>query len=199
MPLGPPIVIANVFRVAFEWSNPTNGQKAANVMCFAKPGGTSAALATALNAHATSSMWRTVNIGFSIGLLNILPLDGISPTTPFAVTGAQWKTNYASDNGYETQNACLVSLRSAVRGPKARGRVYLPFVDEVWSNAGSLDNTVIAAMQTAWNTFMTDMATALYPIVIASRKHLDYNVATGLVVEGLAGTQRRRQQRLRRS
>jgi len=199
VPLGPPIVISGVFRVAFEWFNATNGQKAVNVMCFENGAGTVSGLFSALNSNVTAGMWRSVNLQFAITSVKMLPLDGVSPTTPESPTGAQWKTNFGVDNGYETQNAAIVSLRTAFRGPQARGRVYLPATDEAFSNAGAFDATAQASMQTAWTNFVAAMSASGYVLCVASRKHLTFHQVTTVQVEGLMATQRRRQQRLRRT
>jgi hypothetical protein len=161
--------------------------------------GTSAGVYTALNASVTAAMWTSVVSGAKVFQVDVLPLDGISPTT-INVTGspAKWTGNGGAVD-FLPQGACLVKLQTLVRGPAHRGRLFLPFLSEQEQANGTMVAADLAVMQTAWNTFMAAMHTATYDLVVASYAHANATLVNTIVCESLIGTQKRRQNRNRRS
>jgi hypothetical protein len=174
------------------------------------------ALKNALQANVTAAMWFGVGSGHGIYELQITPLDGTSATITYPVTGANWSGTIGTGD-FSPATAAVVSLKTATRGRRARGRIYIPFQQEGNMNSGSA-TTATTAAQSAWDTFRAAMSTSLYPMVVATyghslHKHKDTSTGiitmtpvtwppdsypvTSTTVEGVFGTQRRRQSRMR--
>lgn len=200
-------IISNVYRVAFNWAD-SGGQIAANVMHFRKATSSASAIASAIDANISSAMWTPVSTTSRVVNLKVTPLDGTSATFVLNVTGAKWTGS--SVGNFVPQAAVVVSMRSALRGRRNRGRFFIPFIGEPYIANGVVDTSVVPTLQTAWEAFRSVMAGAgATPITIASYgrnpatlKHplqtwspFD-NLCTSLAIEPNAGTQRRRQSRL---
>jgi hypothetical protein len=212
----PPLpVISGVQRVAFNWRVGTSGPTATNVMHFKGASTDTLALKNLLNTTITTNMWFGVAIGTGVYEVEITPLDGTSATVVYPVSGGGWNGSLTATQ-HSPATATVVSFKTATRGRRARGRIYIPFQDEQVMNGGITTSSVTAA-QTAWDTFRTAMATGTYPLVVASYGHSlhktktsgggftmtpvtwtpDSYPVTSIQVETTFGTQRRRQSRLR--
>lgn len=205
MPIPLP-VIPNVFRVALEWDN-LAGQTAVNVIHIKTQasGVTPAAVFTCLDAHVTANMWDTTSDNSGITTVKITPLDGSSASADFLTSRpARWAP---AGSGQAVPNvAVLVKLQTPLRGRDNRGRIFLPFTGESSISNGIVDAATVVTMTTAWNTFADDIdadGTTPMDLGVASydRRHAGagahFNAASAITVEGVAGTQRRRQSRLR--
>jgi len=93
------------------------------------------------------------------------------------------------------QVSALVKLTTNERGRSKRGRIFLPWVNEGIADQGTLTSTRQTAMQSAWNTFISDMSTNNCPVVVASYKLASSAIVQTLFVESLLATQRLRQPR----
>lgn len=173
------------------------------------------ALKNALDANASANMWIGTSTSTTIYELSITPLDGTSATIVYPVTGAKWAGTMAHSD-YSPASAAVISLKTATRGRRARGRLFIPFQQEAAITNGTIPGA-LTTFQTAWDTFRTAMTTALYPLVIASYGHSlhktktsgggftmtpvtwtpDSYVVTSATIESTLGTMRRRQSRLR--
>ena len=206
--------ITNVFRVAFNWVH-TNGQTAANVMHFRAPSLNTGGVATAIDTNVTANMWAMASLNAHVESLSITPLDGTGATLPYPVTGSKWAGTVSASIDFVPDAACVVSLRTAKRGRRYRGRVYIPFQCE-----SQIANGVITGSLTVtandWTAFLANMATASCRLVVATYGHglvktpgvyppaytettwsPDATDVATAVVESILGTQRRRQGRLR--
>lgn len=190
-------IIANVYRSALQWHDSSSGGDAVNVMHWSKAGSDEGALYTALNSHVTQSMWGAVNSGCHVVTVTNTKLDGTTASADHA-TGepAKWQGGGGS-NGSIPQQACLLKLTTALRGRSYRGRIYLPFIDESQTSSGKITTGTVTSMATAWATFLTDMGTDGWTLVVASYLHSTAQAVTGLTVESESATQRRRMSRLR--
>lgn len=212
----PPLpVISGVHRVAFNWRVSATGPFATNVMHFKGASTDTLALKNALDANVTTAMWAGCGTTTNVYQLQITPLDGSSATVIYAVSGAKWAGSVVG-TAIEPAPSVIVALKTATRGRRSRGRVFIPFPDETSVNNGSFSGT-IATNQSAWDTFRTAMNTSLYPMVVASYGHgyhktggkgqpivytpvtwaPDSYPVTSCTVESVLGTQRKRQSRLR--
>jgi hypothetical protein len=133
--------------------------------------------------------------GFRITSATALHLDGTSAGLDgsFGDTGGE-------QSGDIIPAACaIVKVRTAQRGPRGRGRVYLGPIGESAQANGILTSAIAGRMTTAWNTWasaiLADAATLEFGI--ASYKHADFHPFDTIAVEGPLGTQRRRQTQLR--
>jgi hypothetical protein len=193
----PPIpVISDIDRCALVWNYTT--LTAANVMHFRNSAGNVAALVSALQANMTATMWGGVNSASSIVQSEITPLDGTSSriVTPWAAN-AKWTGQQATEA--IIQEAIVVKLQTGLRGRSRRGRIYIPFAAEGVQSLGILDPTVVAGMQTAWENFRVAMNSAGFPLGVASYKLELWATCTAVQVERAFGTQRRRQNRVRKA
>lgn len=194
----PPLpVIADVFRVTLDWAAGSAPQ-CHNVMHFEAPSKTSAQVFTALNANVTNSMWSTMYTGAHVTNVDVLPLDGTSPTLSNAVAGgpAKWAGNGGSDYSSRAP-AAIIKLATAIRGPANRGRVFLPFCSEQDFTAGRFDPSIVTAVTAAWVTFANAMAAAGVALGVASYVHANWHQAVNVALHDVAGTVGRRQRILR--
>jgi hypothetical protein len=204
MPIPLPI-INNTNRVALKWTG-AGGQTAVNVIHISSGGAAlnAAGIFAGLAAAVDVGMWDAVSSGAFIGEVDITPLDGVSATSSFLTGGgAVWSGSSGGD--FVPAAAVLVKLQTALRGRANRGRVFLPMITEALMVDGFVNGGSVAVMQTAWTDFQADLQAQVVPIaqVVASydRRHngvgAHASFITNYVVEGVLGTQRRRQQRLR--
>lgn len=195
-------VIANVYRVTFNWHESTTGMHAANVLHFQRSAGTAIDVFNTLNANVTANMWYCTPSTAKISSVDIIKLDGSSGTVNFATSTAGW-IGQGSAADFVVAGAYIVKFVTGVRGRANRGRIYLPWPTESQIAAGNTNATAVTAMQSAWTTFLSAMTTATNFLVIASydRKHggagAHSTIVNVVTPELVMGTQRRRQQRLR--
>lgn len=191
-------VIPDVFRCTLNWKTATVGKAAANVLHVHDTAGTLAPsqvmlkLASAVSAN----MWQNVFSGFSIDVVTILPLDGVSAGEQFATGGGAVWTGQ-SGGEYIPALSSLISLRTPVRGPQGRGRVYLPACTEGVQVNGIITAVFVTNAQTAWSNFIAAMQTASVPVCVASYSHTSQAHVVTAFAEAACATQRRRQDRVR--
>lgn len=185
----PTPVITDVFRCALEWTNPASSLKPINVLHFKSPGKTASQVGTAIASNWTTNMAKTNSILWVQTAIHVLPLDGTSAETIVAGSGLAG----TSTGEYIPAGCTVVSLKTAQRGSRGRGRVYLGPVGEGASTNGNILTADATTMATAWQTFITAMAAAGHQLVIASYVHTDSHPVTNHQVDIPIGTQRRRQ------
>ena len=140
-------------------------------------------------------MWGQTNSSASIYQVICTPLDGTSASI-LNLTGSPTKWSGTSTSGdMIPQVSALVKLTTNERGRSKRGRIFLPWVNEGIADQGTLTSTRQTAMQSAWNTFISDMSTNNCPVVVASYKLASSAIVQTLFVESLLATQRLRQPR----
>lgn len=191
-------VIPNVYRVTLNWDL-SGAQTAANVLNFHdSTAGThdEQDLFTNLNAQVDSNMWSPVADTASVTSVDIIKLDGTTPQHTFtSLTAANWDGGIGGTAVPAV--AGLVSLRTSQRGPRGRGRVYLPFVSESEITSGFWTSGAHrAACEAAWEQFITDMSAADWDLQVASYVHGTTETVTNINVPSAFATQRRRQRRL---
>jgi hypothetical protein len=194
----PPLpVIADVFRVTLDWITP-GGIPCHNVMHFEAPSKTSAQVFAALDSHVTASMWSTIATTAHVFNVDVLPLDGSSPTSSFAVAGApaKWSGNGGSD-WTSRAPAAIIKQGTGARGPSRRGRVFLPFTTEQDISQGTIDPAVVGAVTTGWVTFANAMAVSGVALGVASYTHSSWHQTVDVALHNTLGTLRRRQKVLR--
>lgn len=195
-------VITNVFRCALEWDCGAAGH-AVNVIhvLASTPPEVPGAVFTALDNWVTRPMWDLQSDQAVVNNITITPLDGTSSSQTFSTGGvAKWSGNGGS--GPTPAVANIIKLQTGLRGRDKRGRIFLPFVAEGEMDKGKADPTALAAIQTAWDTFNTNLAAGgglVDPFIlgVASYKHSHFQGLSSLVAESALATQKRRQDRLR--
>lgn len=186
-------IISNVYRVTLNWTH-TSGQIAANVLHIQASASTAQGIASAVDSAALQNMWAQVSQNAVMTKLQVVKLDGSSGQYELATSGAKW-TGAGGAGDYIPAFSELVSLKTGLRGPANRGRLFLPFITEAAQSNGTI--TGVSTTQTAWNSFFSSLTAGGNLLVVASYKHGVATVVTSLVVESLGATQRRRQTRLR--
>lgn len=192
--MSPLPVINDVFRCSIHWVH-SSGQRAVNVFHVQSSTLTAQAVANLIDASVTANMWQPVSSSASVQELHVLPLDGSSSTLEKVTTGTKWAGSTTGD--MTPQAACLLSLKTGLRGPANRGRMYLPFIAE--SSAGN--GTLVVASQTtlnaAWLAFIAALGAGGAELVVASYKNANAHQLDSIAAEIPLATQRRRQDRLR--
>lgn len=184
--------IANVYRCSIDWVG-AGGLTAASVFHVRTTVLDESEIATAISDLGDLDMMVTSGPTTNGTSISITKLDGESGTQIFAAP--VWASG-AGSGDLVAQGAAIVSFQTALRGPRHRGRIYLPFVGEGSQANGTLNGGDVGVSQDAWNAFIVAMAGVECPLVVASYVHAEATLVTGCVVRSVIGTQRRRAQRL---
>lgn len=188
----PTPVIADTFRCALLWHNPGSVLVPVNVLHVHAPGKTASQVATALQANITQNMFLCNESSWTQDEIDILPLDGATATQQFPGSG---KTGAVAGDPIIACSV-VVSLKTAQRGARGRGRVYCGPIVEAKQTSGKILTADATTIVTAWNTFVTAMNTAGCTLVVASYVHADQHAVTSERCDIPLGTQRRRQDRV---
>lgn len=193
--MAPLPVIADTYRVALNWVTGVNTETATNVIHVRKSGTNAAAVVAELDSHVTAAMWSLSPSASAIHDVVCTKLDGSAVSFPFITGGpAKWSGNGGSGD-YIPQMASIVKMLTAKRGRSYRGRVYLPWVPENNQTNGVLLGTNVTLVTNAWVTFLAAMASAGFPLVVASYKLATAEEVVAVECEARAATQRRRMKR----
>lgn len=99
----------------------------------------------------------------------------------------------ASHNAVSSQVAVIAKYLTGVPGPGMTGRTYLPGADESKVDpAGGIEATYLGAISALVAGWFTDLQTAGCDLVVLHREAVTRTPVTGIVVEPVVGTQRRR-------
>jgi hypothetical protein len=191
--MAPLPVIADTYRVVWDWSTAI-GLSATNVFHIRAATGDEDDIDADIEAAGDLDMFLALYNGANIAVQSIQKLDGTSAARVY--DAPLWGSGGGAGDAIP-QAAAIVKETTALRGPSHRGRLYLPFVSEGSQNGGFINTGITATMQTAWEAFRDNMATASKPMVVASYVHSTAQDLTGVRVEGIIGTQKRRVDRLR--
>jgi len=201
-------VIPFTWRVTLNWQDDTTGQIAANVLHIRNTGGDNDddALTSVLDAAVDSQQWDPMADAWEMKFFEMLALDGVS-TTAVHVPANPLVWQGHTGGQYDPAVSCVISLRTGVRGRANRGRIYLPSPAESQRGYGRLTDGSETTAAAAWANFLNDLNTGVggstWELVVASydRKHNGLGAhatpVSGLTVEPVLATQRRRQSRLR--
>lgn len=188
-------VIANVYRVACNWSNDANSQIAENVIHVLAPDSTDEAVGTQLDSNATGTMFEPMANNVGCQTFSITKLDGTSATYNYTLGEDNWIGGTAGD--FSPASSCVVAFATGERGRSKRGRVYLPFIAEAAITDGSMTAGLDTTVSEAWAAFQDALSDVSMTLVVASYKLVEATAITGFSVKSAIGTQRRRQTRVR--
>lgn len=143
-------------------------------------------------------LFGPMHAGFEPNSISILPLDGSSATYEAVRPGGVGTDLCLSNNNILPAVACVVSFATGTRGPQGRGRQYVGPITETSVTDGLMEPTVISALQTAWQTYATNLQAITAPLAlqVASYTHEEARTVTSIVVKRPVATQRRRQRQL---
>jgi hypothetical protein len=185
-------VIPDVWRIACTWR--TASQHAVNVIHVLDNTGTrdDAAVISYFDAAWQSGQFETVSSGAQLQQYDIIPLDGVSATTTFPVSGPTG----GGGSEWIPASAFLVSLQTGLRGRDHRGRIFVPFTAETKQNDGVISVTSGTTLQGHWDSWRDTLEGSDLPLVVASYKDASSTNVLSAVCRFKAATQRRRQQRV---
>lgn len=190
-------VIADVYRVVINW-NSVDGVAPRNVFHLYAPGAAIEDIATALDlafgdGSSPSNMFYSMPTAFTATSVSITKLDGTSPAIDFSID-----TISGSRTGdWMPAVAAVVSFKTAQKGARGRGRMYIGPLAEISQNTGVLTSGDQTTMLVGWDNFLDSLQAADKPFTIASYQHADHHELTSHRVDNLVGTMRRRQDQLR--
>lgn len=190
----PPLpTIADVYRCTFVHFGAS--LDSVNVLHFRAASATVADVAAGIQEGLdAANPFDGIPLSFTTPAVEILPLDGSSATATFPITGAN-----GTGGGDFIPAACfVVSLRTAQRGPRGRGRVYVGPLVESLNHDGKLLTADATGLADNWRDFIDGCAgaTPSVQLVVASYVHADAHDVVSHRVDIPLGTQRRRQQSL---
>lgn len=193
--MAPLPTITGVFRVTFDF--PTNlGVTPRMVHHYLNISGDEAELADVIHDAWVANQLKPMSQAYDCAQLSIIKLDGHSATQVIPVASGTIKGQQTGSDQI-AQCCAVVSFHTSQRGPRGRGRSYVgPIVESQQAN-GVLSSGTQGDMADAWGSYLDNVATADYSLVIASYAHHDAHGVTAVNVDSICGTQRRRIDQLR--
>lgn len=193
----PPLpTIANCFRVTWNFDGYV-GVTPRIVQHYLAPSMDETELATKIDDAIPNALFEPMHPGFTPTTIDVLPLDGVTPT--YTRTLETEATMCEIGGEIVPAAAAIISFKTAVRGPRGRGRSYVGPVSESAVSDGVLDQIPRTDLSEAWETFLTNLGGGIDPVylAVASYAHTEANPVTSITFERTLGTQRRRQNQLR--
>lgn len=187
-------VIANVFRVTLNFSSGF-GPATHNVLHVSAPTRNESDVALQLDEAAVAALWLPLSSAYTLASWTVLALDGSSAGITL---GASAGNNGGGGPEPSPATAAIMTLRTALRGPANRGRIFMGPVGESAMDGGHADFDRDAWVG-GWGTFAGTLAALDPPIHfgVASYKHATFTELTDFFAQPILGTQRKRQSRLR--
>jgi len=193
--MAPLPTINNVFRVVLLW-NTNTGITPRNVFHVHANGADEGDVKDTIQSNAVDHMFSPMSGAYDCPQIGVTKLDGSSAQQIFNITSGTFLGGHSGSDAIP-QACALLSLHTAQRGPRGRGRMYIgPIVEAAQAN-GVLNTTDGADMDVAWSDFISAMDTDNMPMVVASYVHADFHLLTSINIDSLVATQRRRLDQLR--
>lgn len=175
----------------------SGGVTATNVLAFHSIGGTFGQT----NVNAMTDEW--LNLWASIGSVNWSVDAGIEmqslasdPHPALFGHGDVTNGNLSSANSPANVAMC-VSYHTAAGGRSGRGRTYLPgMIDSNVTDDSRFEDAFIADVIDAYSTFTVAISVVGWILAVYSRTLNEVNAVSGLSIDGVVDTQRRRVERL---
>jgi hypothetical protein len=188
--------VSDLYLVRLVWGNASAPRAASNDLYFKDQAGghTGTDVYNAIDAHWARNMIYVCSANSSIDKIVTTKLDGSAASVDH-ITGSGVKWTGLGNAELILQGAAVVTIKTGFRGRSRRGRIYLPWITEDFQSEGVLQTAGVAAMQTAWGTFLSDMVTAGYPLHVCSKLHNDSVQAASITCRPYLKTQRRRSRR----
>jgi hypothetical protein len=195
----PTPTIPGLYRISILWGT-LAGLTPVNVFHVFKAGSNEAAIGTDVAAAilagtSPNNMFAPMTSNIAAQSLHVTELNGTSPGIDHSLLGSG--ISGGSTGEYLPQVAAVASFKTAQKGARGRGRMYVGPVTESSATNGVLASSKQTEMLSAFGAFETSLAGASIDFVVASYAHADYNVVTSVRIDTLLGTQRRRQDQLR--
>lgn len=191
-----PPVIEDTYRVTWNFL-PHAGITPRVVQHYYSPGSNKLDFGTDFVDSVREGIFGCMHAGFEPLDVDILPLDGVSPT----FTKALDPPDPLCEGGGQIlpSSAFLLTLQTEQRGSQGRGRSFIgPCTEETAIDGRGAPDTV-AYMQGRWVEMLTLMASLdpLITLTVASYVHLEQYPVSGVLMSPILATMRRRQNQLR--
>ena len=183
-------VIANVWRVAIELAS-SSAPTVSNILNVFSTAGDATELGDTWEGAVPSvNPWSYVANIYSAPSLSITPLDGVRSAS--AHSFAQGAGTQAGQVIPEA--ACCIGIQTGVRGPQARGRIYLGPLTETSADGNNVASGTLTGLVTAMDDMIDALAAASPAILlgVASYKHAVWRQLTSFRVDSFMCTQVRR-------
>lgn len=168
---------------------------AVNVLHVHAPGATESDIFTGFDTEisaqtSTTNVFRENSSLASVVSFEVLKLDGVSSTQVFVPT--TW--GGGSSGEVIPNQAAIVSLRTTLRGPQGRGRLFMGPVTEGNITNGRISSVRATQLKDNWFDFFAALVLQTPSIepCVASYAHESFEVVNQVQVPLLMGTQRRR-------
>ena len=140
-------------------------------------------------------------VGVRLHTIDVMRLDNLSATESFSTVGTKWDGSAAGQ--FMPALAGLVKYTSGFRGLASVGHTYVPFIAEIVNENGAYLPAGLAAIQTAWVTFVNTLSTQSIPLQVVSYGReatatlpaapASNHTVTGATFSPILATQRNRQ------
>jgi hypothetical protein len=128
-------------------------------------------------------------------MVSITAMDLSSLSGGITVLADATLGSVSSTNALATRAAsALIKLNGGTRSRSTRGRLYFgPIMEaDIQSDGATLDTTRATGITNAFTAFLASLATANFPLVVASAKTSTATTVGSIAVEPIIATQRRR-------
>lgn len=170
--MSPLPVIANTYRITLNYAT-ADGIRPVNV--FHVRGGpyTDVEVGQQIEGAFVDNMLSPVPARYEPTHLSILRLDGTAATLEYGRTDENALCGYDGSSQAVLEGALCLTLRTGVRGPSGRGRVFIGPVAEAAVGNGLFTGTDPSQVVEAWEEFRTVLNTGPTPMehVVASYTH----------------------------
>lgn len=184
-------IISQTYRCTLNLGS-AYGCSPVNVLHVRSTLGTAEAVAEALYASEVEGLLAPVPEVFEPTSWEVIELDG-SSASYVRTRGVGSRTLcLGEDTEPIMEAAAIVSLKTAVRGPRGRGRVFVGPLGEGAQNAGKLIGTFLTDGAGIWSDFAEALVGEDCALAVASYKHSTSATVTSTQVRNYIGTQRRR-------
>jgi hypothetical protein len=192
-------VIANVIRASVE-GHTSSGHKWANVIHFRKDSALSFAAAIAIldpildsryatNVTSGNAPVQSMKSTAGMDQIRYTPLDGSSATSVITHVHAGAQV----DDALPASTCLVVTVRTAIRGRRARGRIYIgPWTEGANAAGGTPASTTVSGLAVQFESLRTSLTGSGVTLGVASYLAGQFNDAVACTVDPRWDTQRRR-------
>lgn len=184
-------VIPNTFRCTLNYAA-VNGCSPVNVFHVQSTLGSAAAVAEALWTAEVEGLLLPVPAAFEPTSYTVIELDGSSASFEFPRPVGSETLCLAEDEEPIMEGAVVLSLRTGVRGPRGRGRLFIGPIGENIQNEGRIVGDSLTLLAPIWEEYITNLVGEDCVMSVASYAHAEANFIAGVTVQPYMATQRRR-------
>lgn len=185
-------VIADVFRCVFNWTSDAGIDHPVSVQHFKDVGSGPDDVATLIDDNTVVHMFEGLPGAVEATSVDITPLDGVSAASHYPLSN--WQGESGSGDHLIGQ-AIIVDFQTGLRGPRHRGRIFLPSPLESVVTSGAIVAANATEIGNAWSDYIAAIAGAGGEFGVASYVHHDFTPYITAKVNQRLGRIKRRQPR----